>query len=324
PYGQHYSPYLAMSNNPVSFVDPDGGYDYNYTNSNLSPEEINWIEREKRLNREWDATLGRGKNPMTVGLGDGVSVGADGNPFGGPAMNALILKYTSTKRVHTPYDLGWGVTGSTFRNETIVDWAALKNDPAYKALIAPQTHSQHSSPRTSGQTISQGKPFDTQSVRSTSQFSLFNDPLVSKVKSANDIISSSFGLFAAGYKLESWGTPAKYAQRFNGLVESAKSISITRVDKAIRLGTHLTKLNTGLTLLGTSYSASKVINAFVHGGVEAINKWDAIDTMVGVAGLAGPSLVTLGLVSNPVGWGIGAGAAIYGISRFLYDYNNPD
>lgn len=27
PYGQHYSPYLAMSNNPVSFVDPDGGYD---------------------------------------------------------------------------------------------------------------------------------------------------------------------------------------------------------------------------------------------------------------------------------------------------------
>ncbi len=27
PYGQHHSPYLAMSNNPVSFVDPDGGYD---------------------------------------------------------------------------------------------------------------------------------------------------------------------------------------------------------------------------------------------------------------------------------------------------------
>jgi len=27
PYGQHHSPYLAMSNNPVSFTDPDGGYD---------------------------------------------------------------------------------------------------------------------------------------------------------------------------------------------------------------------------------------------------------------------------------------------------------
>ena len=27
PYNQHWSPYLAMSNNPVSFVDPDGGQD---------------------------------------------------------------------------------------------------------------------------------------------------------------------------------------------------------------------------------------------------------------------------------------------------------
>ena len=27
PYGQHYSPYLSMSNNPVSNVDPDGGND---------------------------------------------------------------------------------------------------------------------------------------------------------------------------------------------------------------------------------------------------------------------------------------------------------
>jgi RHS repeat-associated protein len=29
PMGQHHSPYLAMSNNPVSSIDPDGGYDVN-------------------------------------------------------------------------------------------------------------------------------------------------------------------------------------------------------------------------------------------------------------------------------------------------------
>ena len=27
PYNQHFSPYMAMSNNPMSFIDPDGGYD---------------------------------------------------------------------------------------------------------------------------------------------------------------------------------------------------------------------------------------------------------------------------------------------------------
>jgi RHS repeat-associated protein len=30
PYGQHHSPYLAMSNNNVSYIDPDGGQDVTY------------------------------------------------------------------------------------------------------------------------------------------------------------------------------------------------------------------------------------------------------------------------------------------------------
>ena len=31
PYAQHWSPYLAMSNNPISFIDPDGGQDDPYS-----------------------------------------------------------------------------------------------------------------------------------------------------------------------------------------------------------------------------------------------------------------------------------------------------
>ncbi len=36
PYGQHWSPYLAMSNNPASYVDPDGGWDGWWDRSSIS------------------------------------------------------------------------------------------------------------------------------------------------------------------------------------------------------------------------------------------------------------------------------------------------
>ncbi|MBK7483915.1 MAG: RHS repeat-associated core domain-containing protein [Flavobacteriales bacterium] len=42
PYGQHHGPYLAASNNPVSFVDPDGGYD----------------RRDRLIDEIWDSGLG--------------------------------------------------------------------------------------------------------------------------------------------------------------------------------------------------------------------------------------------------------------------------
>ena len=60
------------------------------------------------------------------------------------------------------------------------------------------------------------------------------------------------------------------------------------------------------------------------GGINNVNGLDVADTTVGVVGLAGTALVTFGLVSNPVGWGIGAAVIIYGGIRLVQDINNNE
>ena len=50
PMGQHHSPYLAMSNNPVSFTDPDGGWDGDGWDFGIG---VNWASSSSYSGAEW-------------------------------------------------------------------------------------------------------------------------------------------------------------------------------------------------------------------------------------------------------------------------------
>ena len=53
PYNQHYSPYLAMSNDPISFVDPTGGEDIEYYTNDL----YNWFANFYNNPDFWNTSL---------------------------------------------------------------------------------------------------------------------------------------------------------------------------------------------------------------------------------------------------------------------------
>ncbi len=78
------------------------------------------------------------------------------------------------------------------------------------------------------------------------------------------------------------------------------------------------------SVLSTGYSTLQVYDQWDAGGIQNVNGWDATDAGVGMLGLGATGAVYLGLMSNPVGWGIGVGVLLYSGSRLAYDlYNKP-
>jgi RHS repeat-associated protein len=99
----------------------------------------------------------------------------------------------------------------------------------------------------------------------------------------------------------------------NGVVRSERAAKFAKISRMVR----------GVGLLGsvasTVYSGTQVYNQYQQGGVENVNGWNVADAAVGTVGVASSVLVTFGIISNPVGWVVGAGVLIYGGVRLAYD-----
>lgn len=69
---------------------------------------------------------------------------------------------------------------------------------------------------------------------------------------------------------------------------------------------------------GIKYNSAYEINESLQKG-ESPETLDVVDLSVGLVGLGSTTLVAVGIISNPIGWGIGLGVTIYGAGRLAYD-----
>jgi hypothetical protein len=70
----------------------------------------------------------------------------------------------------------------------------------------------------------------------------------------------------------------------------------------------------------TGYSVGQTINQYNSGGLsEVFSHRDILDAGVGGVGLGASALAAAGLISNPIGWGIGIGVLLYGGVTLIYD-----
>jgi len=80
-----------------------------------------------------------------------------------------------------------------------------------------------------------------------------------------------------------------------------------------------------LGVLGTAYSANEARIQYQAGGLsEVMQHRDGLDATVGAVGLGATALTTLGVISNPVGWGIGIGCLVYGGGCLIYEAVTED
>ncbi len=103
----------------------------------------------------------------------------------------------------------------------------------------------------------------------------------------------------------------KNIYKSNGAVRSARAGQFATTSKVVKW--------TGIvgTAFMTGVATYNIVDDVSHN--RSVSGWDIADGAVGAVGLTGAGLSSAGIISNPVGWGIGAGVAIYGWGRLWFD-----
>jgi hypothetical protein len=134
-----------------------------------------------------------------------------------------------------------------------------------------------------------------------------------------DVSLNAMG-FAMGVKEGIIEGGAALSHRIN--ISSVNDVSIIQTYGSA--GAKYLKISKGLGVIGsvitTGYSMAEVSSQYAEGGLHnVLAHRDVVDAGVGKIGLTATAFAALGFISNPIGWGIGAGVLIYGGATMIYD-----
>ena len=128
---------------------------------------------------------------------------------------------------------------------------------------------------------------------------------------ASGVIGGNYGLTA--------NQVFKYGQRITGRIVSSAELTAVHAAQSLKVANALGRLNLATGVLGSAYSTGKAISDYNQGGWQSVNGLDIIDAGVGWGGVGVGVLATFGMISNPIGWGVGIGTGIYFGARLVYD-----
>ncbi|MCG9881783.1 MAG: hypothetical protein MH472_14400 [Bacteroidia bacterium] len=288
PLMQHPSPYLAMSNNPVSFTDPLGLFDGTIINS-----------QGKIINQSGSHTNGYYVLDYAFGFG-GSCVGDDA------IKRSILFVYEITAyEFHTRNNDNRFLINQ-FRNRFMVSMDAGGNPRPLGEAYGDVAANYQKNQLAWGMSLKDGVWYKNSNVDFANNI--------------NTVKGVATGLIGGGYGFSSTNV-YKYAQKYGSRTISAATLTKFNGLNALKMANLLGRANIVTGVIGSLYSGSRYLTDKLNGNEGRMR--DLADALIGAGGTGVGVAATLGLVSNPIGWGVGIGVGIYFGGRFIYDLNHP-
>jgi hypothetical protein len=134
----------------------------------------------------------------------------------------------------------------------------------------------------------------------------------------NTGIGVGTGVLGGSYGLNANQT-FKYGVRQGGKIIPASQRTAIHFSHSMKVAGALGRANIITGTAGTVYSGYQAVVDYQEGGLSGVNPWDVSDALLGAGGVAVGGLAMFGIVSNPVGWGVGIGVGLYFGGRLIYD-----